>query len=92
MTVSERIARNARFICRYQGKNVGEMEKAVCVSAGYLSRIRGRSKLSIDTACSIAEYLGTSLDELISVNIPALAKQARIAELKAELAELEAAE
>ena len=92
MTISERISRNARYICHYQGKNVGDMEKAVGVSAGYLSRVKGKAMLPIDTGYAFAAYLGVSMDELGSVDVPALAKQARIAELKAELAELEGEE
>lgn len=86
MTVSERIAANARFLCRSQGKKISEMEAAVGVSTGYLSRIKGKETLRVDVSYALAEYLGVSLSDLIKPN---LAKEARIAKLKAELDELE---
>ena len=85
MTISERISSNARFLCQYQGKRIADMEAAVGVSPGYLSRVKGSVMLRIDTGYALAEWLGVSLDNLVS---NALAKQARIAELEAELAEL----
>ena len=86
MTISERIASNARWLCQRQGKNIGDMEAAVGVSTGYLSRIKGKETLRIDTGYALATYLGVSMDDLVN---PKLARQERIAELKAELAELE---
>lgn len=85
MTISERIAANARFLCRYQKKSIGDMEATVGVSTGYLSRVKGKAMLPVDVGYALAEYLGVSMDNLVS---PALAKQTRIAELEAELAEL----
>jgi len=86
MTISERIAANARWLCQRQGKNIGDMEAAVGVSTGYLSRIKGKETLRIDVGYALANYLGVSMDDLVN---PKLARQERIAELKAELAELE---
>lgn len=85
MTIAERIAANARFLCKYQKKNIGDMEETVGVSTGYLSRVKGKATLTVDVGYALAEFLGVSMDNLIS---PALAKQARIAELEAELNEL----
>ena len=85
MTISERIAANARWLCQHQGKNIGEMEAAVGVSTGYLSRVKGKVMLRIDVGYALAEYLGVSMDDLVA---PSLAKRARIAELETELAEL----
>lgn len=89
MTISERIAANARWLCQRQGKNIGDMEAAVGVSTGYLSRVKrakGSVMLRIDVCYALAEYLSVSMDDLVN---PKLARQERIAELKAELAELE---
>jgi len=85
MTISERIAANARFLCRSQGKKIGEMEAAVGVSTGYLSRVKGKVMLRIDIGYALAEYLGVSMDDLVA---PSLAKRVRIMELETELAEL----
>lgn len=85
MTISERIADNARWLCQHQGKNIGEMEAAVGISTGYLSRVKGKVMLRIDIGYALAEYLGVSMDDLVA---PSLAKRARIAELETELAEL----
>lgn len=85
MTISERVAANARFLCQYQGKRIADMEAAVGVSTGYLSRIKGKAMLRVDVSYALAEYLGVSLCDLIKTSI---AKEARIAELEAELAEL----
>lgn len=86
MTISERVASNARLLCKYQGKDIGEMEKAVGVSTGYLSRVKGRVMLRIDTSYALAEYLGTNINDLVSNSA---IRRVRIEELKAELAELE---
>lgn len=86
MTISERIANNARFLCRTQGRRINDMEKAVGVSTGYLSRIKGKETLRIDTGYALADYLGVNMDDLIKTN---LAREARIAKLKAELDDLE---
>lgn len=86
MTISERIANNARFLCRSQGRNIGDMEKAVGISTGYLSRIKGKEMLRIDVGYALADYLGVNMDDLIKPN---LAREARIAKLKAELDDLE---
>lgn len=86
MTISERIAINARYLCKQQGKEIGEMEAAVGISAGYLSRIKGKKYMGIDTGYALADWLGVSMDELVD---PQMTKKQRIAELKAELAELE---
>jgi len=86
VTISERIAANARWLCQRQGKNIGDMEAAVGVSTGYLSRVKGSVMLRIDVGYELANYLGVSMDDLVN---PKLARQERVAELKAELAELE---
>jgi len=86
MTISERISINARYLCKQQGKEVGEMEAAVGISAGYLSRIKGKKSMGIDAGYALAGWLGVSMDELAD---PQMTKKQRIAELKAELAELE---
>ena len=85
MTTTERIVSNVKYLCKKNNISIGWVEKEVGVSAGYLSRMKGRKMLPIDSAYKIAEVLGIEMQDLIS---PSLAKQARIAELEAELAEL----
>ena len=85
MTISERVASNARMLCKYKGKNIGDMEAAAGISTGLLSRCKGRAKLPVDVCYALAEYLGVTVDQLISNE---LIRNARITELKAELARL----
>lgn len=89
MTISERIAINARYLCKQQGKSITDMEAAVGISPGYLSRVKGKAVMRIDVGYALAGWLDVSMDELID---PMLTRRLRIAELKKELAELEAEE
>lgn len=86
MTISEIIAKNARAICRRRKIPIHELEQKIGVSQGYLSRIKGKSTLSIDAGYAIADQLGVSMEYLMSEDI---ARKLRIAELKKELALLE---
>lgn len=63
--------RNIEFLIRQQNKKIGEIEAAVGVSAGYISRRskEGASKPSIEFVCNIAKELGVSLDALLQVKL-----------------------
>lgn len=82
MTISERIARNAKYLCRKQGKKLSDLETSIGVSQGYLSRIRGRSIMPIDKCTAIAEWLGVDLEKMIYFD---LQKEDKILRLEAAL-------
>lgn len=89
MTISERIARNARVLCKERKIPISDLENQIGVSPGYLSRITGKRMLSIDLGNKIADFLAMGMEELIRYDPVRIAREKRIAELKAELAELE---
>lgn len=82
MTISERIARNAKYLCRKQGKKLSDLETNIGVSQGYLSRVRGRSTMSIDKSAAIAKWFGVDLEKMIYFDMQ---KEDRILRLEAEL-------
>lgn len=89
MTISERIARNAKEICRKRKIPIQELEKKVGVCIWYLSRIRGKHMMPVDTGYAIADALGVSMELIMRENVE---REIKIAELKKELARLEAEE
>lgn len=84
MKTSEIVATNARFLCKCENKTIVELETAVGVTRGYLSRVSkgSRKSLSIDVCCKIAEYLNVNLDSLIDSS---LIPKFRITTLRSEL-------
>lgn len=78
---------NVKFISKDKGIPIGELEKKVNVSPGYLSRMCSESKeLSVFKAYRIAQILEWNLMDLLETEVW---KEFRIKELKKELAELE---
>ncbi len=58
--------RNAFILCKIKGIKIGEMEKSVGISQGYLSRLKNRTKaISFDTMVKISKHLDVSLDSLL---------------------------
>ena len=93
MRPSEQIIKNAVFLCKVNKKKIGDMEKEIGVSPGYLSRCKGWKTISVDTAMRIAKYLDLTLNDLIYRDIETLfaieEKQSQIAKLYEEIKELE---
>lgn len=90
MTVSERIARNVKAMCRYRKLNISDVEKQCGVARGYFSVVVKRQHtMQIDIVCAAAAALDMTVDELIRLDPQKAERERRIAELKAELVELE---
>lgn len=93
MTISERIAGNAKYICKRDGVRLADLEAAIGVSTGYLSRIKGRRMLPIEIGYAIATYLNVEMDELVSTDLKLrdeiAAARARLVLLKLKMEESE---
>ncbi len=86
MTISERIARNAKALCKIKGIPISTLENEIGVSAGYLARVRGKRLIPVDTGVAIAAALKIDFNELIKNDAE---KTARIAKLNEQIAELQ---
>ncbi len=79
----KRFSVNARYLCKQKGMNIGELEKQVGVSKGYLSRLSSSEKaISLVNLYKTAQILGTPIDDLLSEDM--MIKH-RIQELEEEL-------
>lgn len=67
-SINDIVHQNLKRIAKEKKIKVGQIEKEISVSVGYLSR--KRSKLSIDQAFKIASILEISLDELCKLKEP----------------------
>lgn len=85
MTISERLATNVKIYCTMQNKQIGDLERDIGVSTGYFSRVKGKNMMRIETGCKAAQWLGVSVDDLITGKA---IKAQRIAELESELEQL----
>lgn len=57
---------NVFILCQIRGIKTGEMEKAIGVSNGYLSKIKQCAKtMSFEIMVKISKYLDVSLDSLL---------------------------
>lgn len=71
---------NVKWLCKMNGIQVGQLEKEIGVSAGYISRTAGKNKdIGLFKAYKIASIFGVTLDDLSKKN---LFKQQRIKELE----------
>jgi len=74
---------NARYLCKQKGKSIGELEKEIGVSKGYLSRIVNSEKaISLANLYKISQILETTIDDLISKD---MCLEWKIQELEKEL-------
>lgn len=81
---------NTIFLCKEKGILIGELEKKVGISPGYLSRLCSESKqLSVFKAYRIAQILEYNLVDMLEKEIW---KPIRIKELEAELEALKGGE
>lgn len=76
---------NACYLLKQKGIKIGQFEKEIGISSGYISRCKSdNKKISLDLAIKISNTLGITIDEIIAIDY----KKLRIAELEAELREL----
>lgn len=81
---------NIRLIVRLEGLAIGELEKKIGVSAGYISRMhRKGSTLGIEKLYKLSKITGYSMDDLCSKQLKIRLLQAEINKLQGEMQEEE---
>ena len=65
MEIYERIYRNVKALAQLRGVNLGDVEKAIKRTPGFLSR---HPKISIDQLIDMAKFLGVGCDQLMNVD------------------------
>lgn len=81
----EAFVENAIYILKDRGK-IGEVEKSIGLTAGYLSRCKRAKNISLKTALELSDIIGMSIDELCKPN---LVNDMKIAEIDAEIQRLQ---
>ena len=67
--ITQKICRNVKYLCLMRGLKLGEIEKAIGVSVGYISRThKEASDFSVCKAHKLAEYFGLAVDHLIELD------------------------
>lgn len=87
--IVKRLRENIDFLIKIRKEKIGEVETAIGVSIGYLSRSKEYADLPISKVVRTAEYFGVSVDSLIHDYYKAEYLKKQIAELQAELKEVE---
>lgn len=67
-----KLIRNIAYLTRKTGLRIGDLEKMLGISTGYISRIakeNSTKKFSIDTVCKISEIFGVSVSKLINDDV-----------------------
>lgn len=83
----ERIYNNVKFLCKFFNINIGDLEKKIEVSPGYISRIAKSGKdIGITKAQAICEFFCITIPELIENDYEAIYEKQL---LKEELAFVE---
>ena len=79
---------NIRWMLKKQGKRFSDLEKYCGVSNGYISRCEGHSKrrLSLVIVMMAADYLGMTIEELMSAD---LAREAELNDIDAKIMALQ---
>lgn len=79
-------SRNARLLCKRKGIKIGELEKSIGASQGYLARmeLNGGSP-NLYKMYMTSKALGVSIDDLLDWDLPAKLK---VSELREELKSL----
>ncbi len=81
---------NIQLIVRFEGLAVGELEKKIGVSAGYISRMRRTgSTLGLEKLYRLSKITGYSMDDLCSKEFKMRLMQAEINKLQGEMQEEE---
>lgn len=76
----QKMIRNISFFAQEQNKKVGEIEEAIGVSQGYLSKLSKPSSKqmpSLETICRLADLFGVSVNDLIYTDFPIFSKTDR---------------
>nr|WP_276926175.1 helix-turn-helix transcriptional regulator [Faecalibaculum rodentium] len=76
----QKIVRNISFFAQEQNRKVGEIEEAIGVSQGYLSKLSKPSSKqmpSLETICRLAGLFGVSVNDLIYTDFPIFTKTDR---------------
>ena len=82
----ERFSTNTRYLCKQKGKSIGELEKEIGVSTGYISRLaKTKQAIKLSSAYVTAKILEVSMDDLLSEDLMIVN---RIHELEEELNKL----
>lgn len=83
----EIFAQNVKCICKQKNICIGDLEKQIGISKGYLTRAsKYKNAISLWTTYPISKSLETSIDDLLNKDMTI---EYRIQELKEELAKLE---
>lgn len=65
--MTQKICRNVKYLCLIHGEKLGDVEKAIGVSVGYISRTnKAASDFPICKAYRIAQYFFIPIDNLIN--------------------------
>ena len=90
-TYTKTFVSNLRLMVKHKGLNLGTTEVKAGVSRGYLSKlIDGHAKISLDTACTLAEIIGVGIQELLDEDLASVLKREKIqAEIRQKEKEIE---
>lgn len=65
--ITYRVANNVKYLCKLQGRPLGDLESELFVSIGYFSVIKHRGgNICVSLAYKVAGMLGVSLEDLIT--------------------------
>ena len=85
-----RLYENIEYLIKIKGYDKGRVETAIGVSVGYFSRSKAHNvDMPITTVMRIAEHFDIPIEFLLSVNYKKIYLESQIAELQAELQELQ---
>lgn len=92
-TYSKTFAKNVKAYTKAKKISIGEIERQIGISRGYVSRIaNGKPGILFDVACQISQALGVSLefllDENLLFNLKAEKVRTEIRKKEAEIEEL----
>ena len=84
--MTQKICRNVKYLCLLRDVKLGEVEKAVGVSVGYISRTyKKASGFSICKATKFAEYFDIPIEFLISVDYCKLYHETELKRIETEM-------
>lgn len=85
--ISKNFIGNVKLIAKVKGIKIGNIEKHIGVSNGYLSRVEnGSGEITLKNAVMIAGYIDTDLKELLETDCETKIIDMKIAELEREIA------
>lgn len=84
MSRKDIILENIRYICKCRGLKIGDIERKVGVSAGYVARTKKRASPSFENIVRFAEVLGVPWEYLADED---LKRKEKVSQLKRIIAE-----